>query len=78
MTVKSIEIQFVQCDCCGQHAPVVADSDRGTWADGALAQDAAREQGWRVNGDGLDLCDRCVESGAKLGTKDTAETTKKP
>lgn len=60
MTVMNIEIQFVQCDQCGAHAPCVFDSDHGPRVDGALAQDAAKEQGWRVNGDGADWCVECV------------------
>jgi len=66
MTVRSIEMQFLTCDCCGELGPSVEDSDRGTWRDGLLAQNAARAAGWKVTGDGHDWCPACVIKDAEL------------
>lgn len=61
MTVRSIEIQFVTCDSCGELGPRVEDNDHGPRVDGLAAQMAAQEVGWALLGDGQDRCPHCTE-----------------
>ena len=50
MSLREVHIYFIQCDMCGDHAPVATDRE--------LAYDHASEQSWKTN---PDLCETCAE-----------------
>lgn len=59
MSLREISIWFIQCDSCGEHAPIGLDE--------TLANDNASEQGWDVN-PSQDLCQTCVENRDRVRT----------